>query len=154
MNLQEKLKQANLDKDHPVTLICKDGEDVIHVWEDYQEEVLASTGIATTLAELITDPSFKGNEVLEEMRDHDLLELYPRDNSGFSDYVADVITENFFEFDWIDRSTEQYDYKRGFLTLEARVNTTVGKVLAADQHTIAGWKVNTVTDLGHMTIEG
>ena len=153
MSLQDKLKKANLDNNHEVTLVYTDGEDVIHAWDGYQETVIENSGIATTLAELVTSQSFKGNPVLEEMRDNHLLEDYERDHSGFADYVANVITENVYEYDWIERNTEQYDYKRGFMTVEARVKTTVGTVLNADSHTVSGWTVETSTDLGNLTIE-
>ena len=56
--------------------------------------------------------------------------------------------------DFIERTTEQYDYKRGFFTLEANVKTTVGDVLSAPEYAFTGWSTEINTDLGVLKIEG
>jgi len=154
LSIQDKLREANLSGDTKVTLVFSDGEDVVHAWDGYEEQVVENTGIAKHLAELVTDPNFKDNDVLDDMRGYDLLEDYPRDGSGFSEYVEDVIKENLYDYEWIGRSTEHYDYKRGFTTVEARVDTTVEEVLSAKPETVTGWKVEVETALGHTTIKG
>ena len=39
----------------------------------------------------------------------------------FEEYLADTITENFYDVELIEYSTEKYDHKRGFTTLTAEV---------------------------------
>ena len=123
MNIQDKLKEANLSGDTKVTLVFSDGEDVVHAWDGYEEQVVENTGIAKHLAELVTDPNFKNNDILHEMRSY-------------------------------GRSTEHYDYKRGFTTVEARVDTTVEEVLNANPGSVTGWEVEVETTLGNTTIKG
>lgn len=154
MSVQDKLKEANLPGGTKVTLVFSDGEDVVHAWDGYEEQVVENTGIAKHLAELVTDPNFKNNDILHEMRSYELLEEYPRDGSGFISYVEDVIKENLYDYEWIGRSTEHYDYKRGFTTVEARVDTTVEEVLNANPGSVTGWEVEVETTLGNTTIKG
>ena len=154
MSIQNKFKEASLAGDTKVTLVYSAGEDVVHAWDGYEEQVVENTGIAKHLAELVTDPSFKNNEVLDEMRNQYLLEGYPRDDSGFVEYVEGVIKDNLYDYEWIERSTEHYDHKRGFTTVEARVDTAVEEILNANSHAIAGWDAEVKTALGNTTIKG
>ena len=39
MSIQDKLRQSDLSADTKVSLIFEDGEDVIHAWDGYEEEV-------------------------------------------------------------------------------------------------------------------
>jgi hypothetical protein len=152
MSLQEKLKEANLNDEDSITLVYETGDDVVHAWDGYEEEVLQSSGLSDTVAALVTNTGFK-NDVIKDLRDGDYLEGYPRDGSGFNSYVSEVITENFWDMEFIERSTERYDYKRGYCTLEANVGTTVGSVLSAPQDLFGGWKATVNTKLGSLTIE-
>ena len=154
MSIQDKLKEANLSGDTKVTLVYSDGEDVVHAWDGYEQQVLENTEVAKYLAELVTDPSFKNNEVLDEMRSQFLLEDYPRDGSGFTEFVEEVIKDNLYDYEWIERSTEHYDYKRGFTTMEARLKTTVEEVLNASPYSVTGWDAEVETEIGHTTIKG
>ena len=152
MSLQDKLKEISLNKEDAITLTYETGGDVVHAWDGYEEEVLRDTGLAESIAMLVTNNDFK-NDVINDLRDGELLEEYPRDGSGFETYVSEVITENFWEMDFIERSTERYDYKRGYCTLEANVGTTVGNVLSAPEHLFGGWKATVNTKLGMLTLE-
>ena len=154
MSIQDKFKETNLPGGTKVTLVFSDGEDVVHAWDGYEEQVVENTGIAKHLAELVTDPSFKNNDIIHEMRSYELLEEYPRDGSGFAGYVEDVIKDNLYDYDWIERSTEHHDYKRGFTTVEARVDTTVEEILNANPATVTGWGAEVKTALGNTTIKG
>jgi hypothetical protein len=153
MSFHTKLKAAGLNEDKQITLTYSDGADVVHAWDGYEQEVLTDTGFAEVVAGLITTSGFK-NDVLDSLRDAEYLDDYPRDFSGFNDFVSDVIKENFWEMDFIERTTEQYDYKRGFFTLEANVGTTVGDILAAPEYAFTGWSAEVNTDLGTLKIEG
>lgn len=152
MNFHQKLKASGLDAEKEITLTYTTGGDVVHAWDGYEEEVLQETGFAGTVAELVAAPGFK-NDVIEDLRLNDYLEEYPRDHSGFQDFVSEVIADNFFEMDFIERSTERYDYKRGFFNLEANVKTTVGSVLSAPEYVFTGWSTTVQTDLGVLKLE-
>jgi hypothetical protein len=152
MGFHKKLKATGLRATDEITLTYATGADVVHAWDGYEEEVLQETGFASTVAELIASPGFK-NDVIEDLRVNDLLEEYPRDHSGFQEFVSDVITDNFFEMDFIDRSTERYDYKRGFFNLEASVTATVGDILLAPEYIFTGWSTTVQTELGVLNIK-
>jgi len=151
MSFHEKLKAAGLKDQDKIVLKYKSGGDVVHAWDGYEEEVLQETGFADIVAELVAQPGFK-NSVIQEMRDGDFLEDYERDFSGFQDFVSEVITENFWDMDFIERSTERYDYKRGFFNLEASVATTVGDVLSIHESAFVGWSTTVNTKLGALSI--
>lgn len=152
MTFEDKLRKMNLPADTQVVLKHSSGTDVVHVHDDYVDMALQETGIAEHIATLVTDPTFK-NEVIDELRESDYLEEYPRDYSGFDTFVADVLTENFYDMEFIEHHTEMYDYKRGYLTLEANVPTTVGDILSACSGIFYGWSVTVETDIGTVTVE-
>ena len=152
MNLHDKMKAAKLNRVGRVTLSYSGGADVVHAWDGFETEVMSDAGIAQAVAELITEPSFKNN-IIEEMRDNGDLDEYPRDGSGFSDFVAEAIEENFWEYDWIDQSTERYDYKRGYHTITANIETTIGNILDAPGFLFTGWKAQIKNDAGTLVME-
>jgi hypothetical protein len=152
MNLHDKIKAAKLNRVGRVTLSYSAGADVVHAWDDYQSEVMSDAGIADAVAELITEPSFK-NDILEDMRDLGALDEYPRDGSGFSNYVAQEIENNFWEYDWIEQNTERYDYKRGYHTITANIETTIGNILDAPGFLFTGWKAHIKNDTGTLVVE-
>ena len=50
-----------------------------------------------------------------------------RDFSGFQDYLADTIRENFYDmYNLVEESTEKYDHKRGRTNLRAELTVKVG----------------------------
>jgi hypothetical protein len=91
--------------------------------------------------------------MLESLRDDYLLEEYPRDNSGFAEFVAGVLKENFYDCEFIEEETKQYDYKRGFTTLTANLKTTVGELLDnnTSQFTFSGWEASVKTPAGNLS---
>tara|TARA_Y100000034_G_scaffold94939_1_gene115156 strand:+ start:153 stop:647 length:495 start_codon:yes stop_codon:yes gene_type:complete len=153
MNLQNKLREANLSDDEAVVLTYSAGGDIIHARDGYVEDVLDNTGFAETVSEVITTTGFN-NGAIDDLRGQDLLEGYERDGSGFESFVAEVLSENVYEVNFIDQTIEQYDYKRGFLTLAANVRTTVKDVLAAPENLFVGWSTNVETDIGTLRIDG
>jgi hypothetical protein len=155
VSLQNKLREADLPDDKTLTVTYSVGGDVIHARDGYTEDVLSSTGFAETVAQVITTAGFN-NEAIDNMRNgyEDYLEDYPRDGSGFESFVANVISENIYEFDFIDQTVEQYDYKRGFLTLEANVRATVGDIMSAPENLFTGWSTNVETKIGTLRIDG
>ena len=152
------LREMNLDPSTQVTLSYSDGIDVVHCHGTHVEEAIEQTDVVDRVAEVITTPGIQikseyGGNPLEEMRDSNLLDDYPRDYSGFSEFVADAIRENFFELDCIEHSTEQYDYKRGFTTLSANFKTTVGYLLEnkTSHFTFADWEASVRTPAGNLS---
>jgi len=89
--------------------------------------------------------------VLQSLRDDGLLDDYERDDT-FSDYLNEVITDNFWDVDFIESSTEKYDYKRGFCTLTAEVVVPVAQLLEL-QPSLTGWSASVRTPAGVLTLE-
>jgi len=151
-------KLINLDlKDETiVTLTYSEGTDVFVHNETEVETALDETHVVNAFSDLITTPGLKvkttyGHDVMDSLRDSYLLEDYPRDFSGFSEFVADVIRENFYDIDYIDYSVEKYDHKRGFCTLSADVKLTLSEILET-RPPIDGWKASVKTANGTLTI--
>ena len=152
------LREMNLDPNTQVKLSYSDGIDVVHCHGTHVEEAVEQTDVVEKVAEAITtlgvniEGEYGGNP-LESLRDSMLLEDYPRDYSGFSDFVANVIRENFYEVECIEHHTEQFDYKRGFTTLTANFKTTVGDILSNNVSylTFSGWKASVKTPAGNLS---
>ena len=63
---------------------------------------------------------------LNEMRDDGLLDEYERGDEAFTDFVAEVIGETFYEYDWIEQSTQRFDHKRGWTDLSMELSAPLG----------------------------
>ena len=153
MSLQNKLREAALADDFEITLKFEAGADVIHAYDDHFHDALSDTDFASTVAGVICHGGFD-NEAISDMRSQDFLEDYERDGSGFEYFVAQTISENFYELDFLGTTLEQYDYKRGFLTFEASVTTTVGNIMTSPEGLFLGWNTTVPTNIGELTING
>ena len=153
MSLQGKLREAALADDFEITLRFEAGADVIHAYADHFHDALGNTDFASIVARVICHGGFN-NEAISDMRGQDFLEDYERDGSGFEYFVSEVISDNFYELDFLDTTLEQYDYKRGFLTFEASVSTTVRDVLNSPEDLFSGWSTSVPTSIGELTIDG
>ena len=151
MNFKEKLRKTDLPSETSIVLTYSDGTDVVHSYDEYEHDAFQETGMSSAISELITDNSFRNN-IIEDFRMSGYLDEYNRGDFSFEEYVSDVITENLYELDFIDRTTERYDYKRGFTTFEANVSTTVGDVLSSHS-SFVGWSTSVTTPNGRLTIE-
>ena len=105
---------------------------------------------------LVTTPGLKtttryGQDPLETLRDEGLLEDYKRGSGSFEDYVSEAITDNFYDVDLIDYSTEKYDHKRGFCTLEANLKVSAGDLMSSNAD-VNGWEASVKTEQGTLTI--
>ena len=154
----DNLREMNLDPTTQVNLSYSDGIDVVHCHGTHVEEAVEQTDVVQRVAEVITTPGINiqgeyGGDPLDSLRDSMLLEDYPRDHSGFAEFVADVMRENFYDLECIDYSTEQYDYKRGFTTLTANFKTTIGDLLSnkTSHFTLAGWEASVKTPAGNLS---
>jgi len=161
MSIFERLSKLNLNDHTNVIFEYADGNDVFHYKDNYIEETVASTGTVNALSEVITTikSTFMtewGTDIIQEMRDDNLLKDYERGSFTFDQYVGNVITTNFYEYDWLHTDTEHYDYKRGFTTITARVQAPYGEIRkfyeTIDQ-IFLGWTAVVRTSAGTITIE-
>ena len=115
MSMLGKLRNMNLDNDTTVMLSYSDGTDVFVHNETEVDDALEYTDVVSTFAELIATPGLKvrtrwGGEVLQSLRDEGLLDDYERDGT-FEEYLTTIITENFYDQEFVEYSTEKYDQK-------------------------------------------
>ena len=155
MSILENLRNLNLDSDAVVNLSYSEGTDVFVHNETEVETALSETDVVDSFAELVSTPGLNvetqyGGSVLETLREEGLLDDYSRDYT-FAEYLTETITDNFYDVDGIDYTTEKYDHKRGFCTLSADVNVTMGNILDAGP-CLVGWKASVQTDNGTLVI--
>ena len=158
MSSFDNLREMNLSNDTLVTLTYSDGMDVVHCHDTHVEDTVQSTDVVERVAEAITNSDVNvesewGGNPLESLRDSTLLEDYPRDFSGFTEFVAETMRDNFYDIDCMHAHTEQYDYKRGYTTLTAKLQTTVGDLLSSStaRLTFSGWEASVKTSLGNLS---
>jgi hypothetical protein len=153
----DKLKEMKLDGHTKITLSCEDGREVFHyTGEDYEGETVRNTGMCKSVADLITSEHLRGNSLLEEIRDEGLLDDYERGTFEFESYVADAISDNWYESGCLDVSTEHYDYKRGYTNVRAELEITLDELLTADgesPYLFSGWGVQVETPMGSLSVE-
>jgi len=156
MSIIENLKNLDLESGATATLTYSEGTDVFVHNETEVETALAETDVVRNFAELIATPGLKvntlfGTNVLQSLRDDGLLDDYERDDT-FSDYLYEVITDNFWDVDFIESSTEKYDYKRGFCTLSTEVVVPVAQLLELQPY-LTGWSASVRANGGMLTFE-
>jgi hypothetical protein len=157
MSIFETLTSMNLPTDTVVNLSYSEGTDVFVHNETEVETALSDTNVVSTFSELIATPgmsvkSQRGTDVLCSLREQGLLDSYERGTHAFSDFLTMTITDNFYEIDLIEHSTEKYDHKRGFTTLSADVQVSLEEILAT-QPALYGWDVSVQTAAGILTLD-
>jgi hypothetical protein len=152
-----KLREMNLDGSSKVTISTEDGADIIHyTGEDYEGETIVETGIAASVANLITNKCLTNNVAIEELRDEGYLDDYERGSYEFEEYVAGAITENWYELGLLEVDTKHYDHKRGYTNVRAEVEIDLNMLLAADKESpflFSGWEVAVQTPMGTLNVE-
>ena len=157
MSIKKRLQSLNLPEDAMVTLTFKEGTDVFVHNESEVEDAMNETSVISEFAALIAQSKldarnrWSGN-VLEHLRAQDFLEDYERGSFGFEEYLAETLSENFYDTDLIEYSTEKYDHKRGFTTLTAQVDVPVSNFVEVDPF-VAGWQVSVETENGTLTFD-
>ena len=157
MSVLKRLQSLNLAEDAMVTLTFKEGTDVFVHNESEVEDAMNETSVISEFAALIAHSKldarnrFSGN-VLEHLRAQDFLDNYERGTFGFEEYLAETLSENFYDTDLIEYSTEKYDHKRGFTTLTAQVDVPVSNFVEVNPF-ISGWQVSVETDDGTLTFD-
>ena len=130
MSVVKRLQSLNLEEDAMVTLTFKEGTDVFVHNESEVEDAMNETSVINEFAALIAQSKldarnrWNGN-VIEHLRAQDFLDDYERGSFGFEEYLAETLSENFYDTELIEYSTEKYDHKRGFTTLTAQVDIPV-----------------------------
>jgi hypothetical protein len=128
--IADKLGDQDIADDSEVVFRYEERVDVHHYRDDYVDDALAQTGFAYTLTSAITSGPFykNGNWILDEMRNEDLLEGYQRGEGDFEEYIATTITDNLYDYEWIERETVRHDYKRGELLLSYELTAPFSQV--------------------------
>ncbi len=156
MSITDTLKNLNLEPDSLVTLIYSEGADVFVHNETEVETAMAETDVISTFSELIATPGLQvstqfGGNVLDRLREDDLLDDY--DHGGdFGAYLNDVISDNFYDLELIEHSTEKYDHKRGFCTLTAEVQIPVSQLIS-EMPFLSGWRASVPTKDGTLMFD-
>ena len=153
MSRIQKLKAANLKGDTTIRLKFSDGRGVIHCHDNFEDEVVGDSSIVNYLSEMVTNPTLSNNNILAEMRESGLLEDYERGTFEFEDFIAEVISENWREYEWIDTTTEIHDYKRGHTEVSAVLETTAKNILEMSDFELEGWEIEVDHPLGVLEIE-
>ena len=157
MSRFDKLQEMNLNGESKVVLSTEDGADIIHyTGEDYEGDTVRETGIATSLASLVTSKHLANNAAIEELRDEGYLDDYERGSYEFEEYVAGAIAENWYELGLLEVDTKHYDHKRGYTNVKAELEITLGELLAADKESpylFSGWEVAVDTPMGTLNVE-
>lgn len=157
MTITKKLIELNLDPDAMVNLSYSEGADVFHFNETEIDTALSETSVVNEFASLIANTKldarnrWNGN-IIQHLRAEAYLEDYERGSYAFEDYIAEAITDNFYDVELIDYSTEKYDHKRGFTTLTAEVEVPVANFIEVDPF-VSGWTVSVQTDNGTLTFD-
>ncbi|MBM37852.1 MAG: hypothetical protein CMO97_02150 [Woeseia sp.] len=158
---QEKLinsfNKLEVSNDTEVELIYEDGTDVVHYNDSQDETAMEDTSVIDSLVEAARSGIKFEEDLIQSLRDADMLEDYERDSYDFENHCIEKIKENPYDFcEFIDFSTEQYDHKRGFTTLTATLSTTVEELRNAGEgqfSSFTGWSAKFQTDSGVVTFE-
>tara|TARA_R110000824_G_scaffold284241_1_gene472555 strand:- start:57 stop:551 length:495 start_codon:yes stop_codon:yes gene_type:complete len=153
----DKLRQMNFAGSSKVVVSTEDGADIIHyTGEDYEGDTIRQSGIATSLANLVTSKHLVNNVAIEQLRNDGYLDDYDRGSFEFEEYVAVTITENGYELGLLEVDTKHYDHKRGYTNVKAELKITLGELLDADSqspHLFSGWDVQVETPMGSLKVE-
>jgi len=157
MSISKKLQSLNLSEDAMITLTYEEGADVFHYNETEVDTAISETSVINEFAALIANSKldarnrWSGN-ILEHLRSEDYLDEYDRGTYSFEEFLTDTLTENFYDTDLIEHSTEKYDHKRGFTTLTAVVEIPVSNFIEVDP-LVVGWKASIATENGTLTFD-
>jgi len=141
--LNNTFDKTEVSGDTRVELFMEDGADVIHYNDTQDETVMEETTVIESLVEASRSGIKFEEDLIQTLRDWDMLKDYERGSYEFDSYCLEKIKENAYDFcDFIDFSTEQYDHKRGYTTLTARLYTTVDNLRSANEgqvNALSGW---------------
>lgn len=160
MSLKESLSGVKLSDDAVVEFTYEQGTDVFHYNETHLDTAFSDTDVVERVAQVATSglkvQTSYGENVIQVLRDADLLEEYERGSFGFEDFVADAIRDNFYDAELIEEATERYDHKRGFTTLSAHFQVPASEVLSnlSDYSSVfSGWKAHVAQNGGTFSFD-
>ena len=157
MSVVKRLQSLNLSEDAMITLTREEGTDVFVHNETEVEDAMNETSVIHDFASLIANTKldarnrWSGN-IIQHLRENDFLDEYERGTFAFEDFLADTLTENFYDTDLIEYSTEKYDHKRGFTTLTAQVEIPFANFAEVNPF-ISGWTVSVETENGTLSFD-
>ena len=154
--IAEKIQNLNIDDNAFVTLEYSEGVDVFVHNETAVDTAIGETDVVSQFCELVATPGLQaedgwGNNILSELRENGFLDDYERDYT-FAEYLTDTIRENFYDIEFIEKSVESYDYKRGYCTLSTTVKVPAANFIKASPF-VAGWSVSVSTENGTLTFD-
>ena len=157
MSRFDKLREMNLAVSSKVVLSTEDGAEIVHyTGEDYEGETIRESGIANSLACLVTSQHLPNNAAIEELRNDGYLDDYERGSYEFEEYVTEAIAENGYELGLLEVDTKHYDHKRGYTNVKAELEITLGELFAANKESpylFSGWDVAVETPMGVLNVE-
>ena len=132
----EQLTALGVTDDTDVSFTFSDFAEVMHYTGEYVETTLNETDFLYTICDVIKSPAFEDNHIIEEMHDNDLLPTYDEDEhedeqdwkDHCEDTIPEVLSEQWFEYGWVDSSLTQYDHKRGRCDVSCEFSIPFSKV--------------------------
>lgn len=157
MSIILKLQALNLPEDTMVNLSYSEGTDVFVHNETDVDDALSYTDVVDTFASLVATRGLNvstqfGGNVLQTLRSEGHLDDYERGSGTFENYIGEFLTENFYDQDFIEHSTERFDHKRGFCTLSTEVQVPMSEIISESPF-LSGWEISVKTDNGTLTID-
>ena len=157
MSVVKRLQTLNLPNDAMVTLTFEEGTDVFVHNETEIDDAMSQTSVINEFASLIANTKldarnrWSGN-IIQHLRENDFLDEYERGSFAFENFLAETLTENFYDTELIEYSTEKYDHKRGFTTLTAQVEVPFINFMEVNPF-ISGWTVSVETNNGTLSFD-
>ena len=157
MSVVKRLQKLKLPEDAMVTLTLEEGTDVFVHNETEVEDAMNETSVINEFAALIAQSKldarnrWSGN-IIQHLRNEDYLEDYERGSHGFEEYLAATLSENFYDIELIEYSTEKFDHKRGYTTLTAQVHVPVTNFVEVDPF-VSGWTISVETENGTLSFD-
>jgi len=157
MSVLKRLQTLNLPEDAMITLTREEGTDVFVHNETEVDDAMNETSVIHDFASLIANTKldarnrWNGN-IIEHLRENDFLDDYQRGSFAFEDFLAETLTENFYDTELIEYSTEKYDHKRGFTTLTAQVEIPYANFMEVGPF-VSGWTVSVETEDGTLSFD-
>jgi len=161
------LVELNLSPETKVSLLYSGGCSCYVHNESEVETALAETDVVNVFTSLVSKPGLNftdnyGNNIIDSLVNDEWIEREfvdacwdegneDTDDSELADTLSKAFNDEFYEQDFIEKDVTQYDYKRGFIELTARLNTTVGRILESNV-SFAGWKVSVPLKGGTFTL--
>jgi len=157
MSIAKRLKSLNVAPDTMVALTYSEGTDCFMHTEDQIETAISNTDVLEKFSSLVATSGIHaqtrwGSDVLEVFREHELLDDYERGTHMFEDFIFEALSENYYDLELVEHSTEAYDYKRGFCTLSAEVLIPAAELISTDVY-LGGWTASLSTEDGTLSFD-